>query len=132
MGVRANLRSTIRADENITVFAPTDAAFAKVNPKVLAYLTQNLNVLKDVILYHMVGETVYSVGMRHAMSYHTMHDSETIMIFEEASGDIFVNHARVSERDISATNGVIHVIDKVLIPTKVYLTLESESIPVVG
>jgi len=129
----SGLVDTIKADQNITVFAPTDKAFNSVNSKVIDYLAANPNVLKGVLLYHVVGKaSLYSIGMRHAMTFQTMNHKKPIMLIEDNTGDIFIDHARVSERDISATNGVLHVIDEVLIPTQVYLTLENEGLSLIG
>jgi len=130
----ANLVDAVKDDENITVFAPTDAAFKKLNPQVLSYLGSHPKALSEVLLYHVVNRlTLYSVGMRHAMIFGTADiHKDKIMLIEDGTGDIFIDHAKVSERDISGTNGVIHVIDEVLIPTRIYLAVENQGLTLVG
>ncbi|GFO18309.1 transforming growth factor-beta-induced protein ig-h3 [Plakobranchus ocellatus] len=129
----AGLVDAINADMNITVFAPNDAAFQQLDPSIKTYLTNNLDDLKEVLLYHIVERmTLYSIGMRHTITFHTAdkrHDN--LMVIEDfASGNIMVNDAKIVAKDISATNGVIHVIDKVLIPLGVLLKMESQGLTI--
>jgi len=93
----------------------------------LTFLQNNDAALKEVLLYHVVARlTLYSVGMRHAMSFPTAdRHHDRIMLLESGTGDVYLNDVHVSEVDISATNGVIHVLDGVLIPTSVVLMMES-------
>jgi len=125
----AGLVDVIRADKNITVFAPTDDAFAKLPKDTIDFLTNatNVNKLRQVLLYHVVPKTtLYSIGMRHAMEFPTAdHGHDNLMLLEDYNtDDVYINRALVSEKDISATNGVIHVIDDVQIPTRILLSLE--------
>ncbi|XP_012941417.1 transforming growth factor-beta-induced protein ig-h3-like [Aplysia californica] len=126
----AGLESAIRADLNITVFAPTNDAFAKLDPQVLTYLQNNPKALTEVLLYHVVKKTtLYSIGMRHAMTFQTAdkhHDN--LMLIEGNNDDIYLNHAKVDDRDISATNGVIHTIEDVLVPTTVLVAIEDQGL----
>ncbi|XP_012941416.1 transforming growth factor-beta-induced protein ig-h3-like [Aplysia californica] len=130
----AGLVNTIKADHNITVFAPTDAAFAKLSPPVLTYLQDNPGALAEVLLYHVVArKTLYSIGMRQAMSFPTAdshHDS--LMLIEDSNGDIYLNHAKLLEVDHSATNGVLHVIDDVIVPIRIILAIEGAGLSLVG
>jgi len=125
----ANLTDKIRADHNITVFAPTDDAFAKLPAEVTSYLTDpaNAGALKQILLYHVVPKTtLYSIGMRHAQEFPTAdkgHDN--LMLLEDfISDDVYINRVLVTEKDISATNGVLHVLDGVQIPTRILISLE--------
>jgi len=127
----AGLEATLRGDHNVTVFAPEDFAFEDLDDQVLNYLQSNPNVLKEVLLYHVVQKTtLYSIGMRHQMTFPTSdarHDS--LMLLEgEDDDEIFLNHALVDERDISATNGVVHTIEAVLIPPNVLIQLEDQGL----
>merc|ERR1719244_1658314 len=127
----AGLNSLIRSDSNITVFAPTNAAFAKLSNEVLHYLQSSPDMLKEVLLYHIVKQTtLYSIGMRHAMTFQTAdHNKDNLMLIEDLDGDdIFLNNAKVTTKDLSATNGVVHLIDNVLIPTKILIQIEDQGL----
>ncbi|RUS83595.1 hypothetical protein EGW08_008649 [Elysia chlorotica] len=129
----AGLVDAIKSDMNITVFAPNDAAFAKLNPPVTAYLVSHPEDLKNVLLYHVVEKTtLYSIGMLHTLTFHTADQNrDNLMVFEDfATGDIMVNTAKIIKKDISATNGVIHVIDEVLVPARVLLKIQEQGITI--
>merc|ERR1712154_696469 len=125
----------ISADSNQTLFAPTDAAFSHLDDQALTYLQNNANALKQVLLYHLVPKTtLYSIGMRHAMTFETAdsaghHDFNNLMLIEDPNNDdVYLNHAKVSKADISATNGVIHLLDDVLVPTDVLIQIEDQGL----
>lgn len=110
---------SVLADETqtLTVFAPTDAAFAALGDGVVNGLLADPDALADVLLYHVIqGAAVNSVqataliGQQAEMANG---DSATISLRE---GELFINNARIVVTDIAATNGVIHVIDAVLTP----------------
>ncbi|RUS69093.1 hypothetical protein EGW08_023142, partial [Elysia chlorotica] len=89
--------------------------------------------LPDVLLYHVVERiTLYSIGMRHTLTFHTADQGrDNLMVLEDfATGDIMVNTAKIVKKDISATNGVIHVIDEVLVPARVLLKIEEQGITI--
>jgi len=122
----SGLDSVLRNDKNITFFAPVDGAFQSLDPEVLKFLQANPSALEEVLLYHVVQDTtLYSVGMRHSMTFPTAdHHKDSLMLLETADEELFLNHAMVGERDISATNGVIHTLEQVLIPYSVLVQLE--------
>merc|ERR1711936_1015638 len=121
----AGLLDTIQNDMNITVFAPSDAAFAKVDAEVLKFLQNDTDSLKEVLLYHVITRnTLYTLGIHHAMVFSSADHNAKIMAIEDGSGHISVNSANISQRDISADNGVLHVIDDVLIPTKIFVKIQ--------
>jgi len=127
----AGLDTVIRADHNITLFAPTDAAFAKLSDEALTFLQNNPKALQETLLYHVVGKTtLYSIGMRHAMTFDTAdrHHDSLMLIEDPANGDVYLNHAKVSTADVSATNGVIHLLDDVLIPTSTLISIEDQGL----
>ncbi len=105
------------ADESgfITVFAPTDAAFAKLPASTLNSLLANPELLKEVLLYHVVSGDVGSDIAATLSSATTLSgDSVNIKVFQ---GDIYLNdNSKVTTADILASNGKIHVIDTVLLP----------------
>merc|ERR1719239_313339 len=130
---KAGLVDVINADRNITVFAPSDAAFAR-HTAVIPYLENNIPLLQDFVLYHFIDKTtLYSIGMRNGLNFQSIDgDKDRLMLLEDYTGHIYLNRAQVTEKDISATNGVLHVINDVLIPTKVILKMEAAGLTVVG
>jgi len=125
----AGLIDVVRADENITVFAPTDAAFAKVDSKIIDFLKANPEALKNTLLFHVVAKTtLYSAGIHHAAVVNTADHNKQIMALEDGNGKVYVNNAEVTEKDISADNGVLHIIDSVMIPTKEFVALQAAGI----
>merc|ERR1712012_400799 len=126
----SGLESVLRADKNITVFCPTDEAFGNMDPAVLTYLQQNPDQLKEVLLFHVVQKTtLYRIGMRHAMTFPTADshkDSLVLIESQDEPDDFFLNHALIADSDIGATNGVIHTIEDILIPSSVLVLLEDQ------
>jgi len=125
----SGLDSVLRADQNITVFAPTNEAFEGMDDQILTYLQQNPALLEEVLLYHVVQKTtLYRIGMRHTLTFQTSdHHKDVLMIREEDDDDaIFLNHAVIEDADISAINGVMHTISDVLIPSTVLVELEDQ------
>jgi uncharacterized surface protein with fasciclin (FAS1) repeats len=111
---RAGLVSTLRQHGPYTVFAPTDAAFRKVPKRTLAALLRNKAKLRAVLLYHVVAGEVAAADVVKLRSAKTV-NGKSIRI--RVSGrNVFVNNARVTTPNVKATNGVIHVINRVLIP----------------
>ena len=97
-----------------TVFAPTDAAFAKVPKKTLDSLLADKAKLKAVLLYHVVPGKVTAADVTKLTSAKTL-SGKSVRI--RVSGmNVFVNAAKVTKPDVMATNGVIHVVNRVLIP----------------
>jgi len=125
----ADLVTAIKNDHNMTLFAPNDAAFSQLDQKVLDYFGYNPETLKEVLLYHVISrQTLYSIGMRHTMTFATADGHHDNVMLIERGDEIFVNHARVMEKDISADNGVIHVVDQVLVPIRTILEIENQGL----
>ena len=97
-----------------TVFAPTDAAFAKLPPGTVEALLKDLPKLKAILLYHVVSGDVTSAQVVKLKSAKTLEGSD-LMITVDAKG-VKVDGANVVKTDIPASNGVIHVIDTVVLP----------------
>ncbi len=110
----AGLTDTLSNSGPFTVFAPTDAAFAKVPKATLAYLAANPDVLKQVLLYHVVSGTVTAADVVNLTSAQTLQGSNVKIKVDGAS--VYINQAKVTTADVAASNGVIHVINSVLIP----------------
>ena len=111
---QAGLVGALSGKGPLTVFAPTDAAFAKLPKATLAALGKDKAKLKAVLLYHVVSGKVTAAKVVKLTSAKTLNgQSVTIKV---KGGKVYVNSAQVVTADVMASNGVIHVIDKVLIP----------------
>ena len=112
----AGLIEALQGDGPFTVFAPTDDAFAALPEDVVADLLkpENKDQLIAVLTYHVVSGRVYAVDAIAAEQAETLQGS--IVTIEHRDGDVYIDGARVVTADIDATNGVIHVIDKVILP----------------
>jgi uncharacterized surface protein with fasciclin (FAS1) repeats len=97
-----------------TVFAPTDAAFSKVPKSTLNALLADKAKLRAVLLYHVVPGTVTSADVTELSSAKTA-SGKNVRI-RVAGKNVFVNNAKVTNADVMASNGVIHVVNRVLIP----------------
>jgi len=111
---RAGLAGTLQGKGPFTVFAPTDAAFAKVPKATLAALAKNKAKLRSVLLYHVVAGKVTAAKVVKLRTAKTL-NGEPVAI-RVSRGKVTVGGARVTTADVVASNGVIHVINKVLIP----------------
>ncbi|MEG5057515.1 fasciclin domain-containing protein [Microcoleus sp. A2-C5] len=111
----AGLVTTLKGKGPFTVFAPTDAAFAALPKGTLENLMKPANKAKlvKVLTYHVVPGTVYSTSLK---SGDVKSVEGTSLKVAVAAGKVTVSGANVVKADIKASNGVIHVIDKVLIP----------------
>jgi uncharacterized surface protein with fasciclin (FAS1) repeats len=111
---RAGLAGALQQPGPYTVFAPTDAAFKKVPKATLNALLRNRAKLKAVLLYHVVSGNVTAADVVKLTSAKTL-NGKNVRI--RVSGmNVFVNSAKVTKPDVPASNGVIHVINRVLIP----------------
>lgn len=110
------LDDVLDGDGKFTVFAPTDKAFANLPNGVLEALVANTNALTDILLYHVVSGEAFSDDLEDGQRIKTV-VGRTVKVDIENDGDIEINDADVIDADIVACNGVIHVIDKVLIPS---------------
>jgi uncharacterized surface protein with fasciclin (FAS1) repeats len=112
----AGLEETLRGESPYTVFAPTDEAFAAVPQETLdALLADPQGALTDVLTYHVVPGKVMSTDLSDGMQAETV-NGESLEITIEDDGTVKVNGATVVTADIETANGVIHVIDTVLVP----------------
>ncbi len=114
----ADLVDTLKGDGPFTVFAPTNAAFAKIKPAALNALLKDKEALKKVLLYHVVPGKVMAADVVKLKNGTKVKTAEGADITVKVSPSVMVNNARVIKTDIVATNGVIHVIDTVIMPGK--------------
>ena len=110
----AGLEATLRGDGPFTVFAPTDAAFAALPAGTVASLLRDIPSLSNILLYHVVGAEVYAADVVGLTSATTVQGQPVAITV--SGGNVFVNNAQVIITDVQASNGVIHVIDTVILP----------------
>ena len=104
------------ATGQLTVLAPTDAAFRQVPKATLRAVQKNPKLLKRVLLYHVIKGKVPSTTVVTLKSAKTL--AGPAVKIRVSGKRVFVNNARVTTVDVPASNGVIHVINRVLIPPK--------------
>ncbi len=108
------LNKTLNTDGPFTVFAPTNEAFEALPEGTLEALLQDPEALTNILLYHVVEGEVMAADVVN-LTEATMLNGGTVSIMVN-DGGVMVNDANVVATDILAKNGVVHVIDKVLIP----------------
>ncbi|RPA66469.1 fasciclin domain-containing protein [Cyclobacteriaceae bacterium YHN15] len=112
-----DLVDVLKGDGPFTVFAPTNEAFAKLPAGTVETLLkpENKAQLIAVLTYHVVPGKVYSKDLKDGMKAKTAQGSEITITLKD--GKAMVNNATVTAADIEASNGVVHVIDTVILPT---------------
>jgi uncharacterized surface protein with fasciclin (FAS1) repeats len=110
----AGLVETLTGEGPYTVFAPTDEAFAALEPGTLDALLADPEALADILLYHVVPGKVMAADVVGLESATTAQGSDITITVDGDS--VMVNEANVTATDIEASNGVIHVIDAVILP----------------
>ena len=112
----AGLVDTLKGEGPFTVFAPTDEAFAKLPAGTVESLLkpENKDKLVAVLTYHVVPGKVMSKDLMGKSMKVTTVQGQKVNV--KALGNVYVDNARVATADIEATNGVIHVIDEVILP----------------
>jgi LPXTG-motif cell wall-anchored protein len=117
----AGLTETLQGEGPFTVFAPTDAAFAAVPADVLEALAADPEALQSVLLYHVVPGRLIAALISDGKEVATAEGSNVLFSF--ADGVKQVNGATIVAKDIQASNGVIHVIDSVILPPELAAAL---------
>ena len=112
----AGLTETLKGSGPFTVFAPTDAAFAKLPEGTLKALLADKTKLAAILKYHVVPGQVTSEDVAKLTSAKTANGAELSVAAKD--GTVKIDQATVTQADIKASNGVIHVIDQVLIPAE--------------
>lgn len=121
----AGLEDALRGDGPLTVFAPSNAAFADLPAGLLdeLLLPENQALLQDLLLYHVTEGQVLSTDLGYFQRVEMLNGQKTY-VFAFRWG-VFVNFSKVAVPDVLATNGVAHVINRVLIPPHFYGQLSS-------
>lgn len=112
----AGLAETLSGEGPFTVFAPTDDAFAKLPAGTLDELLkpENKQALTDILLYHVVAGSIKAADVASLSEAETVLGEKVSVKVED--GKVFINDAEVVITDVEASNGVIHVIDSVILP----------------
>ncbi len=111
--IKAELVDAVKNGE-FTVFAPTDAAFAKLPQAVVDYLLSNKAALQQVLLYHVVAGTNDAAKVLQSSSLTSAAGPSLAISLRK--GKPFINDSQITATDVFASNGVVHVIDSVLVP----------------
>ena len=109
----AGLVDTLKGAGPFTVFAPTDEAFAKLPAGTVESLLQDIPKLTKILTYHVVSGKVLAADVVKLTSAKTVEGSEVKI---DASNGVKINDSNVTTADVAADNGVIHIIDSVLLP----------------
>jgi len=125
--IAAGLVETLSGTGPFTVFAPTDAAFAALPAgTVETLLVDPTGALTQILLYHVVGAQALSTDLTNGQTVATL-QGQTVTVTINADG-VFINNAQVTVADIVTDNGVIHVIDAVLLPQQPSFVSNGETI----
>lgn len=112
--VKAGLVDTLKGTGPFTVFAPTNEAFAKVPAKTLADIGADPVRLKAVLTYHVVPGKVMAADIKNNSNVKTVNGANVGV--SKAGEFVTVEDGMVQKADLNATNGVVHIVDSVLIP----------------
>ena len=114
--IQAGLLETLQGDGPFTVFAPTDAAFEAAGVDLSTFTTDEDNQsLANILTYHVIASSVLAADVTDGMTAATVNGAS--LSFAVADGVVTINdNAEVTTADVAASNGVIHVIDAVLMP----------------
>jgi len=113
---KAGLLETLRQEGPFTVFAPPDSAFTALHRGVLDSLMEDVEQLKAVLLYHVLPGRLVSADIMRMRSAKTLNGRDVHILTSGAS--CLIEEAHVINADVPCSNGVIHVIDKVLVPPR--------------
>uniref|UniRef100_A0A665UKH2 Transforming growth factor-beta-induced protein ig-h3 n=1 Tax=Echeneis naucrates TaxID=173247 RepID=A0A665UKH2_ECHNA len=112
---RAKLRDEIEGPGSFTFFAPSNEAWAALPTEILDALVSNVNIeLLNALHYHMVNRRLTSEELRHGSSFASMYQDFHVHIHHYSNGVVTVNCARLIKPDQHATNGIVHVVDRVI------------------
>jgi uncharacterized surface protein with fasciclin (FAS1) repeats len=109
----AGLVDTLKGAGPFTVFAPTDDAFAKLPAGTVDGLLKDIPKLKKILTYHVVSGKVMAADVAKMKTATTVEGSDVKI---DASNGVKINSSMVTKADVAADNGVIHIIDSVLMP----------------
>ncbi|XP_056290616.1 transforming growth factor-beta-induced protein ig-h3 [Pseudoliparis swirei] len=112
---RAELRPEVERPGSFTFFAPSNEAWAALPVEILDALVSNVNIeLLNALHYHMVEQRLTSEELRHGAAFTSRYQDATLHIHHYSNGVVTVNCARLIKPDQHATNGIVHVVDRVI------------------
>uniref|UniRef100_UPI00398F21C0 transforming growth factor-beta-induced protein ig-h3 isoform X2 n=1 Tax=Pristiophorus japonicus TaxID=55135 RepID=UPI00398F21C0 len=112
---RAILRPEIEGPGSFTIFAPSNEAWAALPAEIIDALVSNVNIeLLNALHYHMVDRRILTDELKHGVTLPSMYQDLNIYVHHYSNGIVTVNCARIMKADQLATNGVVHVIDRVI------------------
>uniref|UniRef100_A0A8C2DZY7 Transforming growth factor-beta-induced protein ig-h3 n=1 Tax=Cyprinus carpio TaxID=7962 RepID=A0A8C2DZY7_CYPCA len=112
---RANLQEEIEGPGSFTFFAPSNEAWAALPTEILDALVSNVNIeLLNALHYHMINKRLTSDDLKHGASFPSMYQDLNVHIQHYSNGVVTVNCARLVKTDQHATNGIVHVVDRVI------------------
>jgi uncharacterized surface protein with fasciclin (FAS1) repeats len=113
----ADLVESLKSSGPFTLFAPTDNAFSQVPQDIINNLLQNTDQLKQVLLYHVIPGEYLAEDVMDNDQLETAEGEE--ITIDTSRGDVMIDNAKLVQADINCDNGVIHIIDNVLVPSRV-------------
>jgi uncharacterized surface protein with fasciclin (FAS1) repeats len=113
---RASLMQGLMEPASVTIFAPTDDAFSKLPSGTMGFLLDNPPELTTLLTYHVIADRIPSNDISRLSSTKTVEGS-TLSV--DTSNGVRINDANVIQADIETDNGIVHVIDSVLIPQSI-------------
>ncbi|CAI5653112.1 unnamed protein product [Oreochromis niloticus] len=112
---RAQLRDEIEGPGSFTFFAPSNKAWESLPTEILDALVSNVNIeLLNALHYHMVNRRLTSEELKHGSTFSSMYQDAPVHIHHYSNGIVTVNCARLVKPDQHATNGIVHVVDRVI------------------
>jgi uncharacterized surface protein with fasciclin (FAS1) repeats len=120
---QAKLTDMLRGSSPLTVWAPTDSAFTKLSPGLLNGLIAQPTVLRDILSYHLAPGPITAAEIVQLPTVKTVQGEPTRIT--SSGGAVHINNATVVRADVVASNGLIHVIDGVLVPPSLVGSLPS-------
>ncbi|XP_061690404.1 transforming growth factor-beta-induced protein ig-h3 [Syngnathoides biaculeatus] len=112
---RAQLREEIEGPGSFTFFAPSNQAWAALPTEILDALVSNVNIeLLNALHYHMINRRLTSEELKHGSSFSSMYQDFHVHLHHYTNGIVTVNCARLIKTDQHATNGIVHVVDRVI------------------
>ena len=124
--LQEGLDAALRQNPSCTVFAPDDSAFNNLASTLGVSISNLLALpnLSDILTYHVLGSTVLSTGISNGAVVSPLSTTNTLKLTKTSTGEVYVNHSQVSSADITADNGVVHVISELLLPDETVADLQ--------
>lgn len=118
--LQEGLAGALQTSPNVTVFAPDNAAFTQLATSLGTDINGLLALpnLQDILLYHVIGSSVPSSAVTNGAIVNALSPTNTIKMTKTAMGSVYANHAMVNAADLAASNGYVHSVNAVLLPSE--------------